>query len=290
MKKVSIGVTVGVVLLAVAICVLISGRITSPFEKQLELGYKYLQEGNYEEAILAFEKAIEINPKKADGYLGIAEAHIRCNNFDKALEILKAGLEKTNGNENIAKKLAEIESGNIKDSDGKVRKETWRDGSGNITNYNIMNYNLDGKLVETLYYTGDGSLSGTQVSEYDTSGDIIRENESVYFDDGSSQEDSTIYQYDGNGEMVKKEYYTNDELTGYSTISKSSDGKFLTTQHYGSAGDFRGKSVSEFDVNGKIIKQTDYDENSALSEYWIYEDNGVSHYDEGGNLIGTGEW
>ena len=35
---------------------------------------RYLNESNYEEAILAFTQAIEIDPKNVEGYLGRAEA------------------------------------------------------------------------------------------------------------------------------------------------------------------------------------------------------------------------
>ena len=45
------------------------------WQEQYDLGQKYLTEGNYEEAILAFTAAIDIDPKRAEGYLGRAEAY-----------------------------------------------------------------------------------------------------------------------------------------------------------------------------------------------------------------------
>ncbi|MFR4014766.1 MAG: tetratricopeptide repeat protein, partial [Oscillospiraceae bacterium] len=38
------------------------------WQTQYDLGVRYLSEGNYEEAILAFEAAIKIDPKNADAY------------------------------------------------------------------------------------------------------------------------------------------------------------------------------------------------------------------------------
>ena len=43
-------------------------------EEQLSLGTKYLTELNYEQAIVAYEAAIKIDPKCTDAYLGLAEA------------------------------------------------------------------------------------------------------------------------------------------------------------------------------------------------------------------------
>ena len=44
------------------------------WQTQYDLGVRYLSEGNYEEAILAFEAAIEIDPRNADAYLKLARS------------------------------------------------------------------------------------------------------------------------------------------------------------------------------------------------------------------------
>ena len=105
------------------------------WQEQYDLGQQYLLEENYEEAIVAFTAAIEIDPKQADAYigrgdayilsgeteehltqaladyrqvleldeksisayLGIADVYIRQGDYDAALEILNEGLEKTGG-------------------------------------------------------------------------------------------------------------------------------------------------------------------------------------------------
>ena len=46
------------------------------WQEQYDLGMKYLDEGNYEEAILAFTAAIEIDPKRYEAYLGRGEAYL----------------------------------------------------------------------------------------------------------------------------------------------------------------------------------------------------------------------
>ncbi len=160
MKKVIIGVTTGVVLLAVAICVLISGRITSPFEQQLELGYKYLQEGNYEEAILAFEKAIEIEPKNYKGYLGLSETYVAMGDYDKAYEILEKGIKKTNAKElqEALKKLSgEDSSQEIEEFDASFSSDKSEVNGNNfkveILNPRTANITLYGLNIQDAYVT-----------------------------------------------------------------------------------------------------------------------------------------
>ena len=46
------------------------------WQEQYDLGVRYLSEGNYEEAIIAFTAAIEIDPKRAEAYIGRGDAYI----------------------------------------------------------------------------------------------------------------------------------------------------------------------------------------------------------------------
>ena len=65
------------------------------WQTQYDLGVRYLSEGNYEEAILAFEAAIEIDPRNADAYLKLAQVCEQREDYAKTLQTLEAGLEQT---------------------------------------------------------------------------------------------------------------------------------------------------------------------------------------------------
>lgn len=65
------------------------------WQAQYDLGVRYLSEGNYEEAILAFEAAIEIDPRNADAYLKLAQICEQREDYAKTLQTLEAGLEQT---------------------------------------------------------------------------------------------------------------------------------------------------------------------------------------------------
>ena len=118
------------------------GQNTPTWEEQYDLGVRYLSEGNYEGAIIAFTAAIEIDAKRPEGFigrgdayigsgetednlaaalgdyetaltldetlvgawLGLADIYIRQGDYEKALEVLKEALTKTDSDQSIADK------------------------------------------------------------------------------------------------------------------------------------------------------------------------------------------
>ena len=61
------------------------------WQEQYDLGVRFLSEGNYKEAIIAFTAAIEIDPKRPEAYNGAADAYIGLGNYEKAYDILAQG-------------------------------------------------------------------------------------------------------------------------------------------------------------------------------------------------------
>ena len=70
MKKVKIAI-VFMIMILLAAC----DSTTSSWQEKYDLGMRYLSEENYEEAILAFSAAIEIDKKKAESYVGRGDAY-----------------------------------------------------------------------------------------------------------------------------------------------------------------------------------------------------------------------
>lgn len=131
-------------LLFVAILAGCARAETKPtWQEQYDLGVRYLNEGKYEEAIIAFTAAIEIDPKNpdlyvsranaytgigdntsaradyetaieindtlADAWLGLADTYAAEGNIEKALEILQSAAAKTN-DPHIKARIEELES------------------------------------------------------------------------------------------------------------------------------------------------------------------------------------
>jgi tetratricopeptide (TPR) repeat protein len=59
------------------------------WQEQYDLGMRYLDDGDYEEAILAFSAAIEIDPDRPEAYMARAEVYMELEKFDDALKDYK---------------------------------------------------------------------------------------------------------------------------------------------------------------------------------------------------------
>lgn len=66
---------------------------TKKYDELIDTGNKYLQDLAYEEAIETFLEAIDVNPKREDGYVGAATGYIGLDEPDSAKDILDKGLK-----------------------------------------------------------------------------------------------------------------------------------------------------------------------------------------------------
>ena len=81
---------IALVLLVIAVICFVSGSGgTDSVAHNLELGYKYLEEGNYEEAIVAFNKVISIDDKNVEAYLCKAQAEIKLDIKSEAVNTIE---------------------------------------------------------------------------------------------------------------------------------------------------------------------------------------------------------
>ena len=70
-----LGVILAVIVAVVMTVVLAGQGREKKLQTQLDLGNKYLAEEQYEDAIVAFEAAISIEPKTPEAYKGLAEGY-----------------------------------------------------------------------------------------------------------------------------------------------------------------------------------------------------------------------
>ena len=272
-----------VVLLCVVILISVLLTKVAPQQKitkQIELGNKYLTEMDYEQAIVAFEQVIEIDPMNADAYIGLTDAYICLNEFDKAYKTAKQGYEKT-GDERLNEKMQMIESGNIVDFEGRTHKMTC--------------YGADGSIESEYFYTYGHNEYGliTHVKElFYEEGDIREEYEETEFDENGIQ---ISVRYDQNGNMTFKR--TDD-------IRKSEENKIITSDYTyePETGELIRQRlvVWEYGQNNKEEKTTDYEVDIKTGEklikkiiFYEYDENNncivVKSYDADGNLDGRTE-
>lgn len=77
-------------------------------ENMLELGQRYLDELDYEQAVVCFEAYLEIDFKSVEAYTGLAEAYVGLEKYSKALEVLAEGYAAT-GDESLQRVSSHIE-------------------------------------------------------------------------------------------------------------------------------------------------------------------------------------
>ena len=86
-KKVALIIAaVAVVLIALAVGVGIYTTPANRLQRQLDLGTKYLEEQNYEQAAIAFEEAIAIDDRCMEAYTGGIEAYLGTGDIEVAQE------------------------------------------------------------------------------------------------------------------------------------------------------------------------------------------------------------
>lgn len=86
MKKTLTGVLLAVLLL----CTACGQKESVPtWQDQYDLGVRYLSDGNYEEAIIAFTAAIEIDPKQTEAYIGLANAYLAQGDTDASRRVIE---------------------------------------------------------------------------------------------------------------------------------------------------------------------------------------------------------
>ena len=87
------------------------------------LGVAYDSKENHEMALINYQKAIEADPSRAEGYLYMAASYQKHHQNEKAIEVLKLGITKAKSAENLQSKLAYLyfETGHYHDAERTLR-------------------------------------------------------------------------------------------------------------------------------------------------------------------------
>lgn len=346
--------TIGTFFAVILLMVGCGKSVAEQVQEQLDLGYKYLEELDYEQAIVVFTKVIEIDEKQVsayvgrgnayvfsgeteehlaqaqadyektinldetcvEGYLGLADVYIRRGDYEKAMDILREGLEKTGNNQEIADKLEQMESGNITDSENKIRRMSCYDSAGVLAWYIDYSYNLEGKEngvtsydanddqtghVDVLYegdnciqswgYSGETTDFALRriVMGYDAEGNMTSES---WYDMAGNADFSLEFEYDGAGKLLKETSYNVEDNINLYTLYEYS-GNTVKRSNYSPSGELLGYSVDECDESGNMLRESCYEQDGTLIDYTIFEYDemgkciGETRYDGEGNVVST---
>lgn len=272
MKQIYVWLLTIAIILGLASC----GQSTeAQWQEQYDLGVRYLSEGNYEEAIIAFTAAIEIDPKQPNAYLKASEAYMGMGDTEAAISILEEGFAETN-NEEIQNRLDEIMSTNDSVDGEEVRQFplTYQmiDSGGIVPEvediyYEVYTTNgvidqemnssstswLDGMVEETLFGSVIVNLSQQQYNGTYYVDSYFRENEV-----SQRVEDCAQYifgiengQFSNYEEMLQ--IYGNDDRTGGSTsLWIDSNEWYIGVQVFDEAGDQLGHAFFSLGTDEEI--------------------------------------
>ncbi len=178
------------------------------WQEQYDLGIRYLEEGNYEEAIIAFNAAIEIDPKRPETYIGLADAYTALGDTEAAKKALEDGLAATE-DDSIRAQLEQLEAqlsaaaipqvGPAVDPLPVARTEE-RDGY-------VYEYDENGRLIREAFYLYDGTLLDWERTYlYDAAGLLVSSRATSYasYHTGNPPDRYTDYEYDGLGRLIKR--------------------------------------------------------------------------------------
>jgi len=165
-KPLIISIIAAVLLLTIGIVAVVNTGILNPVQHNLNLGYKYLEEGNYEEALIAFNKVLEIEPNNTKAIIGSADAYVGLEDYESAIELLNKHISNDNENKELHEKLINIliDTGNYSEA-----KKAIDDASKHGYDYNIDA--LDEKIKKNILAGGivsTGYKKGYYVAETDS--------------------------------------------------------------------------------------------------------------------------
>lgn len=164
------------------------------------MGMRYLTDGNYEEAIIAFTAAIEIDPKRAEAYVGrgdayanysdlsdglilaqedykkvieldptnisvylsLADIYVALGQYEAGIETLKAALSVFGDNQDIQSKLSEIEAMlGTEENTGRIEIPSSVEGTLLLSNVSVE-YEASGEI--TTYLGNEDAVGGMHLT------------------------------------------------------------------------------------------------------------------------------
>lgn len=151
-------ITMGVILCACGQTMPAATEEASSWQEQYDLGVRYLSEGNYEEAIIAFMAAIEIDPKRVETYEKLADTYLAQNDVEAALKVLNDGVVAT---ESKVLQTRIDEMSNTSTANLLMPIEDVAEKSISISNKNELEA-IQNNLQANYHLTNDIDLSGAE--------------------------------------------------------------------------------------------------------------------------------
>lgn len=267
------------------------------WQEQYDLGMKYLADGNYEEAIIAFEVAIELDPKNEDSYIALADTYIVMGDLEQAIEVLDRGYTQTksdtllNMQEDITSQINQIKQENAEKQN--VTYQAFMDNYNSayyINSYQIFDIDGDG-VAELLLQIEEAE---PEFVPYESGSELytMADGEVIFVDATKSANSNSAYFYiamnDNTGEyIIAREGFSNsyNEYGPGTIIYQYAEGQLTQIISFGTIitgndyGDLYYDSDSSFGpyryyfVNGEVATVEAYEQAASQVPYTLVEEN-----------------
>ncbi len=141
------GVVAAIFILVIIVCiwVFVANSGERKINELLNLGNKYLEDMDYESAVLVFDQVISIDPKCEEAYWGKAQAQYAAGQYEDAISTLKEGITRVDDSSRLENFLQQI----LNEMTGNEKGET---DSGRVEMKNNMKKALTLNYIEIVRF------------------------------------------------------------------------------------------------------------------------------------------
>lgn len=252
--------------IALALVMLICGMLAysyirdtnaSKWDEQYNLGIRYLRDGQYQEAVLAFTAAIDIAPRKYEAYIARGDAYIELDNYQAAQQDYQQAIVLApDCHQEVAPKLDQvqivIETHHQSDisqprtvQDELIQPDTVPDEPTQPETEPTVNIEENKKHISKIIRYDSGAAELAAAFQYSHDGKLLEYLENTNDGYGHDFQINSHYFYDDAGNPIRKEYqglftaiyeyyYTEGLLSGYKETFTSGDGidEPISTMYY----------------------------------------------------------
>lgn len=306
MKKLISLVLSAIMALSITAC----GKAQAGWKEQYDLGIRYVNEAKYEEAIIAFNKALEIDPKQAPVYIALAEVYLRQENYTAAQETLDKAVAEIGTTDELKQAIEKTQQAAqpaptptpqptpsprpqqeqpvphyIPQVEGIISTRRTDNADGSRF---VEDFDENGNVIRRTEFDTRGRYDNIYIFEYYPDDTVKTEFKYQYHITSVSLNITT---FDENGQKLWGNNTANVNATArpvfngegqpYSIVTANIHGNTTTTDynlfgeviredHRNADGSYAGLWTYEYDENGNKISDTSYDKNGDINFQKFY--------------------
>ena len=286
------------VLVILAALVSCGQKAEATWQEQYDLGMRYLDEGNYEEAVVAFTAAIDIDEKRPEAYIGRGDAYFASDEYSTAEEDYRSALALDTSMAEIYDRLADLY---VQTGDLEQALEILRQGYEATKEQGLLDRlqaleeldelpelpeHLPDAAIVVSMYSAEYGLEGHDAYQFDEQGRMTSNtwydlsNEAVVpevwaYDDDQNTTTGTRGERDENGQWVEtQETYEGTESKGWYWYSMGAEDEEYITDPTLETENGRlelenGEARYGFDAQGRAITIHTYNGAGELVGYCV---------------------